>query len=71
MPERKFQVVVTERKLIYPPLEGERALRCMRVLAERGYETEALTSANGIDEALTLAEMEAIYDAEFDALQAL
>jgi hypothetical protein len=56
---RKFRIVVTERKLIYPPLNGERALQCMRVLRDRGYETTALTSANGIDESLALAEMEA------------
>ena len=58
---RQFRVVVIERNLIYPPLEGERALRCMRVLRSRGFETHALTSANGIDECLTLTDMEAIY----------
>jgi hypothetical protein len=63
-------VIVTDGNLIYPPLDGNKALRCMRVLRERGHETAALTSANGIDEALTLGEMEAIY-ADFDALQAL
>ena len=64
MCERRFEIVVIRerhRPLAYPPMNGERSLRCMQVLAGRGLATLALTEANGIQEELTLADMTAIY----------
>ena len=61
---RQFTVIVRrnrKRSLAYPPLDGEKALTTMRRLQERGFETVAETTANGITEQLTLDEMSNLY----------
>lgn len=61
---RMFNVVIQLRgkPVGYPPADGEKSLALMEKLAAKGgFEPVAHTSANGIDEALTLQEMRDIY----------
>lgn len=64
---RMFQVIVIdnrERKpklLAYPVLNGVNSYGLMRRLAIRGFETFAVTKANGIEERLDFAQMAMIY----------
>ena len=57
---RQFNVFVIRPKktaLKYPAFEGEKALRLMQTMKERGFETVAETTANSITEQLNLTEM--------------
>ncbi len=61
---RLFKVVIEVRgkPIAYPDVDGEKALALMEKLALRGsFNPVAHTSANGIDEALTLQDMRDIY----------
>lgn len=65
---RKFTVVVYRKgksAVSYPArgcqlLDGQRALALMRSMQKRGLESVAITNANGIEETLTLDEMERV-----------
>jgi hypothetical protein len=67
MVERTFSVMVIRyglKALVYPDQTGEKALASMSRLKARGFDTVARTSANGVTEDLTLAEMADLYEAE-------
>lgn len=70
MSERMFEVVVIDNRqskpklLKYPSLHGVASYRLMRRLAIRGFQTVAVTQANGIEEQLQLAEMASVYGRE-------
>lgn len=67
MMTRAFTVIVIDNRkskvklLAYPVLTGKPSYRLMRRLAIRGFESFAVTKANGIEERLTLADMAMIY----------
>lgn len=67
MMTRMFKVIVIDNRkskaklLAYPELSGVPSYRLMRRLAIRGFESFAVTEANGIEERLTLADMATIY----------
>ena len=64
---RMFEVLVQDsakRASKYPLVDGHAALCCMESLAARGLSVVALTSANGIDEAVSLDDMREIYGDE-------
>lgn len=61
---RTFQVVVQlgqNRPMAYPPVAGEQALANMETLHARGRTVIAITSANGIEEQLSLEDMRYLY----------
>lgn len=62
---RMFKVAFTlkGKPVVYPESDGEKSLRLMEKLsaADCGFNPVAHTSANGIDEVLTLQEMRDIY----------
>ena len=66
---RTFEVIVTaddqrSHGIIYPPLEGERALSTMLTLTNRGIDEGCLlarTRSHDIEEIITLREMRDIY----------
>ena len=62
--DRQFEVVVPRPRkpaLLYPPMNGDKALRNMETLTGRGFKPIARTTANGITETLTLQEMREVY----------
>lgn len=67
MTTRMFKVIVIDNRepkvklLAYPELSGIPSYRLMRRLAIRGFESFAVTKADGIEERLTLADMATIY----------
>lgn len=60
---RMFIIVIQLRgkPVAYPLMDGERSLPLMKKLSKGGFTPVAHTSANGIDEMLTLEEMSDIY----------
>lgn len=64
---RMFKVIVIDNRkrqpklMAYPALDGSHSYQLMRRLATRGFESFAVTEANGIEERLQLAQMAAIY----------
>lgn len=65
--DRMFKVIVIDNRkpkvklLAYPLLCGSASYQLMRRLAVRGFETFAVTQANGIEERLGLADMAMVY----------
>lgn len=61
---RTFQVIVQQgqkRPIAYPAVVGEKALANMETLHARGLTVIAITSANDIEEQLSLDEMRDLY----------
>lgn len=57
---RLFEVGFFNKKnklVLYPELEGKKALKLMVSLSKKGYKVKARTNANGVEEFLTLKEM--------------
>lgn len=67
MMTRMFKVIVIDNRkrkpklMAYPALDGSRSYQLMRRLAIRGFESFAVTEANGIEERLDLAQMAMVY----------
>lgn len=67
MSVRMFEVIVIDNRqskpklLKYPALHGVASYQLMRRLAIRGFESFAVTTANGIEERLRLDDMAMIY----------
>ena len=62
--ERQFKVLVSgsgRMPLAYRKASGEKALQNMATLKSRGLEPVAITTANGITEILSFAEMHELY----------
>ena len=64
MCERKFKVILKKSNVAYPDMTGDKALACMVAFEGRFIETVAITSANGINECLTLVQMRDIYGSD-------
>lgn len=62
MSERKFKVILKKLSQAYPEMTGKKALACMLSFERRFIETVAITSANGIDEVLTVKQMQEIFE---------
>lgn len=61
---RQFVVLVGrpgKKPMSYPACEGSKALKTMEVLSSRGNQVSARTSANGVEEDLSLEQMRELF----------